>query len=334
MKNKPLVSVIIPFYNSKKHLRRCVKSITEQTYTDVEIVLVNDGSEDGSSEIARQLAGEDERITIIEIPHSGVSVARNTGIEKASGSYIMFADSDDVMNIYIIKRMVTLMLKTDADIVTCKIERTERPEADRTLSETVSFETYSKKSYLRLFFKINSNSWVHYPVAKLYKRELLPVKLYPPGIRVGEDVLGTYLALQNAKKIVELADTGYYYYLNPDSATAEFTDKDFDLIRVWDRMVEVTKGIKPDHAYARLGRQRINFTLLLRMLTQLSAEEIRHSYPMWQRRLYKDLRKCEKELLHSPVIPSRKLMILLLCHMYQPLALGCDLYVRLKKIFK
>ena len=331
MDKKQLISVIMPFYNSEKHLKRSVNSITKQSYRELEIILVCDGSEDGSLDIAKQLAKEDDRIVIIEISHGGVSVARNTGLEKAKGRYIMFADSDDAMNIYIIKRMMMLMEKTRADIVSCGIERTEIIEYDRPLPETISFDTFTQKEYLRLFFKINSNEWVHYPVAKLYKRELLHLPLYPPGIRVGEDVLGTYRAVSKAKKIVSLSDTGYYYYLNPKSATADFSEKDFDLIRVWDRMLYATKGIKPDHAYARLGRQRINFTLLLRMLTQVPAEEIRSNYPVQQKKLLRDLRRCEKELLHSPVIASRKAMIFLLCHMYDPIATLCDLYVRLKR---
>lgn len=331
MKNKPLISVIIPFYNSEKHLKRCLNSITKQTYRELEIILVCDGSEDGSLYMAKKLSEEDDRIIIVEIPHSGVSVARNTGLEKATGKYIMFADSDDAMNIYIIKRMMTVMEKTEADIVSCGIERTEIIEYDEPLPETVSFDTFTQKEYLRLFFKINSNEWVHYPVAKLYKKELLPLPLYPPGIRVGEDVIGTYLAVSNAQKIVALSDTGYYYYINPQGATADFGEKDFDLIKVWDQMVKVTKGKTPDHAYAQLGRHRINFTLLLRLLTQVPAKEIRKKYSVQQKKLLKDLRRCERKLLHSPVITSRKAMIFLLCHMYDPMAVLCDLYVHMKR---
>lgn len=330
MKNRPQISVIIPFYNSEKHLKRCVNSIMRQTFTDLEIILVCDGSEDGSPDIAKKLAEEDDRIIILDIPHGGVSVARNKGLEIATGDYVMFADSDDAMNIYIMNRMMKVMAKTKADIVTCSIERTDTFKETEPLSDTISYKTYKKNEYLRLFFKIKSNEWVHYPVAKLYKRELLPLPLYPPGIRVGEDVLGTYLALSKAKNITALRDTGYYYYTNPNSATADFGKKDFDLIRVWDQMVDVTKGIKPDHAYARLGRQRINFTLLLRMLTQMSAKEIRKNYAAEQKRLLRDLRRCEDDLLRSPVVVSRKFMIFLLCHLYDPVAAGCNLYVYIK----
>ncbi len=331
MENKSLISIIIPFHNSERHLRRCVDTIIQQTYTNLEIILVDDGSQDGSKKVAQKLVSEDKRIVLLEIPHSGVSVARNKGLETAKGSYIMFVDSDDIMNINVIRRMMLLMKKTYADMVTCGIERTEALD-QQPLKKKISFKTYTKEEYLRLFFKINSNEWVHYPVAKLYKKELLPVSLYPPGIRVGEDVIGTYLAISRAEKIVALSDTGYYYYINPESATSDFSEKDFDLIKVWDQMTEITKGTEPDNKYAVLGRNRINFTLLLRMITQVPAKEITVRYSKQQKRLLRDLRRCEDDLLRSPVILSRKLMIFMLCHMYGPTALGCDIFVRLKNM--
>ena len=330
MDRSALISIIIPFHNSEKHLEKCVNSIISQTYDDLEIILVNDGSEDGSLEIAEKFAKEDERIRIISIPQSGVSVARNTALENASGEYIMFADSDDMMNTKIIKRMMMVMQTTKADIVSCGIERTEILK-EGPLNKKIITDTYTKKEYLRLFFKIRSNEWVHYPVAKLYKKELLMMPLYPPGIRVGEDVVGTYRAIIKARKIVALRDVGYYYFINPESATGEFSEKDFDLIEVWDQMVRITKGVKPDHTFALLGRKRINFTLLLRLLTQVPAKEIEAKYGTQQRRLLRDLRRYEDELLHSPVIMSRKIMIFLLCHLYDPVAFGCDIYVRIKK---
>ena len=330
MDKSALISIIIPFHNSEKHLEKCLNSIVNQTYNELEIILVNDGSEDGSPDIAERFAREDGRICVISIPQSGVSVARNTGLENASGEYIMFADSDDMMNTKIIKRMMKVMQSTDADIVSCGIERTEILK-EEPISRDIVTDTYTRKEYLRLFFKIRSNEWVHYPVAKLYKKELLMMPLYPPGIRVGEDVVGTYRAITKAKKIVALKDVGYYYFINPESATGEFSEKDFDLIEVWDQMVRITKGVKPDHTFALLGRKRINFTLLLRLLTQVPAKEIEVRYGARQKRLLRDLRRYEDELLHSPVILSRKVMIFLLCHFYDQVAFGCDLYVRLKK---
>ena len=272
MKTRPLVSVIIPFYNAEKYLRRCVESIAGQTYPELEILLVDDGSEDSSAEIAVSLAENDSRIRVVPIVHSGVSAARNEGLEKVSGSYVLFLDSDDWMDRAIVEMMVDQMTRTEADLVACDIafsdgreinsDGTEKAESTDTAVNSPLTETYSREEYLRFFFKIASNENVHFPVAKLYKKELLPHALYPEGIRVGEDVLGTYRALAKVKQIVWVRKVGYFYFKNPESVTTRFSPKDFDLFRVWDQVVADTQGKEPDHRYARINRDRINFTLL------------------------------------------------------------------------
>ena len=330
MATRDIISVIIPFYNSEKHLKKCVDSVTSQTYSDLEIILVNDGSYDGSRKIAEKLAKKDGRIRILDIENSGVSVARNTGLSQSTGSFVMFADSDDMLNVNIIQRMMKVMKETKADLVTCQIECTDSL-AERPISKSILYDMYSKEEYLRLFFKIGTNVQVHYPVAKLYRREFLPEDLYPAGIRIGEDVVGTYKAISRTEKIAALRDVGYYYYDNPDSVTGSFSDKDFDLLAVWDKMVKITEGKEPDHEYALLGRDRINFTLLLRLITRVPADEIRKKYSSLQKRMLKDLRRCEKRLMKAPIVTSRKLMIALLCHMYEPVAAVGDIRLRIRK---
>ncbi|MBR3242423.1 MAG: glycosyltransferase [Parasporobacterium sp.] len=318
---QPLISVIIPYFNTEKYLVRCVDSITAQTWRNLEIILVNDGSDDRSPSIARELASEDSRIVIMDVPHGGVSIARNAGLERASGKYVLFVDSDDWMAPRIIGHMARLMEKLDADLVTCEIERSEEI-SEFPSAKQAKYSVCTRDAFMRIFFKISSNEWVHFPVAKLYKRELLPKPLYPEHIRVGEDVLGTYLAVAETRKIVRLKEVGYYYFINPRSATSQFDERDFDLIRVWDKVVEATRGKEPDHSYARLNRDRINFTLLLRMLTELPARERKARFGKIEKQLRSDLKKCEKNLLHSPIVFSRKVLIFLLCHCYPVVELG------------
>lgn len=329
-RKQPLISVVIPYYNSEKYLERCVDSITAQSYRNLEILLVNDGSEDRSPLIAEELAGEDPRIVCLTVPHGGVSAARNAGLAKASGEYLMFADSDDWLAPRIIGHMARVMEKTGADMVTCGIERTEEPSGYPD-SRQAKYTVCSRDEFMRIFFKISSNEWVHFPVAKLYKRALLPNPLYPEDIRVGEDVLGTYLAIAETEKITRLKETGYYYYVNPGSATSRFDERDFDLIPVWDQVVEAARGTEPDFGYARLNRERISFTLLLRMLTELSPQERKRKYGREEQQLRKELKKSEKSLLRSPIVISRKIMILLLCRCYPLAAFGGSLFYRIRK---
>lgn len=324
-----MVSVIVPYYNMGKYLKRCVDSITDQTYKRLEIILVNDGSSDNSPEIARELAKNDSRIILVDILHGGVSKARNAGLDKASGDYVMFVDSDDWIKRDLVMHLIKVMVKKKADLVTCELQRVDN-EDQETTTANVRYKEYDRDKYLRILFKIDNNEWVHYPVAKLYKRELLPKDLFPVDIRIGEDVIGTYRAVADAKKIIKISDVGYYYFKNTESATSRFSMQDFDLITVWDEMERITEGVDPDSSYAILNRERINFTLLLRMITRVPRKTINREYKEQEKRLRADLKECEKRLLAGPIVKSRKVMIFMLCHFYPLMGIFCNIFARLK----
>ena len=327
----PLISVIVPYFNTEKFLERCVNSITAQTYKRLEIILVDDGSVDSSFLLAEKLAEKDSRIRNIQVPHGGVSAARNKGLEVASGELIMFVDSDDWIKTDIIGRMLYLMQKEDADIVTCELKSVSGVEEYEEV-QGLKYTNCTRDEFLRLFFKIDSNKYVHFPVAKLYKREKLQTDLFPVGISVGEDVLGTYRAVSNAEKIVRLGEVGYFYYYNALSATGHFSKKDFDLIEVWDKVVSEAEGREPDYEYARINRVRTSFTLLLRMITELSRKEIKKDYKEQQEELRVDLKANKKVLLKSPIVFSRKVLIFILCHFFVPAAFFGNIYVKLSRL--
>ena len=111
-----MISVIVPVYNVKDYLERCVKSIINQTEKDIEIILVDDGSTDGSSLICDELAKSDNRITVFHKANGGLSSARNCGIERAKGKYLCFIDSDDIISPYFVEHLLTLIQKYNCDI--------------------------------------------------------------------------------------------------------------------------------------------------------------------------------------------------------------------------
>lgn len=113
----PVISVIVPVYNAEKYLRESLDSIVNQTYKNIEIILVDDGSTDGSSAICDEYADKDVRIKVYHIPNGGVSNARNLGINNANGEYLMFVDSDDIILPYVVERAIKLALEHNADIV-------------------------------------------------------------------------------------------------------------------------------------------------------------------------------------------------------------------------
>lgn len=113
---KPLISVIIPVYNTELYLERCLKTVTENTYKNLEIICVNDGSTDHSLDILKQLAVQDSRIRVIDQPNGGVSAARNHGLDVASGEYIAFIDSDDWVNRYYFEDLLNIIEDYSADV--------------------------------------------------------------------------------------------------------------------------------------------------------------------------------------------------------------------------
>lgn len=122
-----MISIIVPVYNSEKYIDRCLDSILNQTYKDLEIVLVNDGSNDQSLKILENYALRDTRIKVVNQENKGVAAARNTGLDNATGDYILYVDSDDWIENNMVERMVEL--SANADIVFCGNDNAVSPES-------------------------------------------------------------------------------------------------------------------------------------------------------------------------------------------------------------
>ena len=114
-----MISIIIPVYNVKLYLDNCIQSVIQQSYTDFECILVDDGSTDGSSEICDQWAEKDNRIIIVHQPNGGVSSARNKGLEQAKGEYICFIDSDDWVDVDYLSAMINNLKEKETDLIIC-----------------------------------------------------------------------------------------------------------------------------------------------------------------------------------------------------------------------
>ena len=117
-----MISVIVPVYNAEEYLEECLESIKNQTYTNIEVILVNDGSSDGSKEICEQYCEKDNRFKLVNQENQGQSVARNLGVAESVGEFIMFVDSDDVINKNVLEVLLPYM-KTEVDIVECRMTR-------------------------------------------------------------------------------------------------------------------------------------------------------------------------------------------------------------------
>ena len=170
------VSVIVPVFNAEAYLRECLDSIINQTYTNLEIILVNDGSTDRSAAICEEYATRDNRVRVYhkKLGGNGVGATRNTALSLVTGDYILFVDNDDWLEHTHIELLYEALQKYNADIVASEVIRAtnidnynEKKKFDKLITE------YTRDEYLEIYFKIKGNKTIYYAPSKLYKREVL-----------------------------------------------------------------------------------------------------------------------------------------------------------------
>ncbi|MBE5881088.1 MAG: glycosyltransferase [Lachnospiraceae bacterium] len=227
---KPLISVIIPVYKVEKYLRRAVDSVLSQTYTNLEIILVDDGSPDECPAICDAYAAKEARVRVIHKENGGLSDARNAGIDVAGGDYIAFLDSDDYYAPCFIEVLYRELVKSDAQVSLCRYEVTEKldvadgPDFAGVWQEykdgkTESF-VYDRKQMLLNQYDAHCPDATYFIVAwnKLYKASLFKQVRYPKG-KIHEDEATTYRIFDKITRGVYVNAPLYAYYSMPDSIT-------------------------------------------------------------------------------------------------------------------
>lgn len=201
------ISIVVPIYNVEKYLRKCIDSILNQTYHNLEIILVNDGSTDSSGDICNEYKNKDERIVVIHQENKGMSSARNAGIEIATGQYIGFVDSDDYIEKDMYERLFQNIIDYNADIAICGFVFEEN---NKIVSKnfTNNVEVFDKATALEELLKdrkIHSYVW-----NKLFKRELWNDAKFKLGVAF-EDIDIMYKLFKKANKIIYINSLEYYY---------------------------------------------------------------------------------------------------------------------------
>ena len=209
------LSIIIPVYNVAAWLPETIESVLAQTFRDLELILINDGSTDGSGEICDRYAQWDSRVRVIHQKNAGVSAARNTGVAAAKGEYIGFVDSDDIIERDMYAVMMGLAEKHDADVVQCLHDRASSLNGD-TRSDDV--EVMDGAFFVRRMFTKNGGDYTNQVAlwSKVYRRELFENITFPVG-RVYEDEQETYKLCLNAKILVETPNILYHYIKRENS---------------------------------------------------------------------------------------------------------------------
>lgn len=233
--NKFKLSIIVPVYNATKYLNRCINSLVNQSIENIEIILVDDGSTDDSLSICREWALKDNRIVIVEQENSGVSTARNRGIEISNGEFVLLLDSDDWLALNTVEVLLKEQQRENADCVVFGFNQT---------SGNI-WAPLEEKCYNTLFaLKTDFPYWLNTEllsssVNKLYKRQLIK-KLYPKGMAFGEDLLFSLDYLEQCKCISFIKEPLYQHEVyNNTSLTHTFNINRFrDIETIQNRILE------------------------------------------------------------------------------------------------
>ena len=234
MYDNNLVSIIIPVYNSERYLNKCIKSILNQTYKNIELIIINDGSIDNSGDLCDVYAKEDLRVKVIHVKNSGVSSARNKGIEVATGKFIGFVDSDDYIEANMIETLVNEMYKNNVDIVLCGYKRIckDSNKIKTTINSSVyNQESITKKEFLNLFGNLFVDFYINYLWNKLYITDIIKKSNinFDNSINWGEDLMFNlqYLGYCNNITIIDKRLYNYINY-NNDSLTSKYNSELFN----------------------------------------------------------------------------------------------------------
>jgi len=210
-----LVSVIVPVYNSSNYLHRCINSILKQSYRDIEVILVDDGSTDGSGEICDLIASDDKRVRVFHTPNSGVSSARNTGINSARGVFIFFVDSDDYIETYAVHALVEGYNQSHADIVVGAFNKVKNGSVISEVSDFTENQLLTRKGLIDYTLKYLRNPRQHQLLmstwAKLFRSEIIKNNnvLFNTELRTAEDVAFNFDYLKNAETVYFINEVIY-----------------------------------------------------------------------------------------------------------------------------
>lgn len=249
------VSIVVPVYNVRKYLCECLDSLLAQTYKEIEIVLVDDGSTDESNSICRQYANKDKRIKLIVQKNQGAAMAKNTGLDNTTGDYITFLDSDDLVEPQWIETMVETLERLDADVVECEFAKKyiSSIEAEKDVPRS---GVYTCEQYLEQYLD-------HWTCSlfwnKLFKAELMENIRFRKERRCIDDEFFTYKVLSNAKIIVHIENMLYYYRQRLSSAVSNEKNREQKTEDALEIMIERYEWIK--ERFPKLIKKYLNHDL-------------------------------------------------------------------------
>lgn len=238
MKSNPLVSIIIPVYNVENYLEKSLDSVINQSYKNLEIILVDDGSTDNSGKICDDYLKKDSRINVIHQKNKGTSEARNKALKQANGEYISFVDSDDILDLQFIEVLLHNAIKNQADISGCKFEVVKEQKIKKETSPVGQEKVYTKIEYIDSLLKDKINFSC---CTKLFKSKHIKKLTFPKNKKY-EDMLFLIQAVDQSKTYVETTEALYFYIVRKNSNTTSiFNLQQLDFIKNVDEICTFLK---------------------------------------------------------------------------------------------
>ncbi|KRM84214.1 hypothetical protein FC35_GL000469 [Limosilactobacillus coleohominis DSM 14060] len=327
MNDNPLISVIIPVYNVRNYLNKCLESVLQQTYKNLEIILVDDGSTDGSENIVEEYSQKDSRIKVIHQVNGGLSRARNTGLDVMKGSYVTFVDSDDYITPDYVEYLFNLIKQTDfaVKLSLCSLMNHFSVTDKNINCGDDSERLLSGEKCIEMMCYHNLVDTCAY--AKLAKKELYDQVRFPEG-KLFEDIATTYQLFLQCDKVACGFKPKYFYNIRSNSiVTSQFSRRKLELNEMTDSMAREVNKRYPRLSKATLRRQvYARFSTLNQSLNTRDVREI-------QRRLVEYIKRNKKAVLQDSNTPKRDRVAYLLLSFGLPVyKVGWNIYEKIKGI--
>ena len=295
------ISVIIPIYNASKYLRECLETVLSQTYSDLEVILVDDGSNDGSSEICDEIEAIDQRIKVIHQINAGPSAARNAGLKAATGTYIGFVDADDMVETDMYEMLISTAIVSNADIVSSgvRIRSLDGQEVRESIIKHV--QKMNREEALEALLTSRLNVAVY---SKLFEKDILTEIMFREDKLYAEDKFFVFQAILKADNIIVIPESKYIYIKHDASATTSvISKKNFDAfelaVETKRQISKYYKKLIPAAEYnliytiellmRRLENEKMNKKLAVEKMQCLRALKSTHIAAVWRFGSFKEV---------------------------------------------
>lgn len=308
MSREPLISVIVPAYNAEAFLDQCLESIVAQSYRRLEVIVVDDGSTDGTGEICDRWAGKDDRIRVIHQPNGGHSAARNTALDAMTGELVTMVDSDDVLHSEFVTTLLEIMSSYDADIAVGDYIAFEGQEPQFPQTADGHIRQYDQHEALMAVFY--QQGLTHSPWGRLFKASLFQDIRFPLGL-IYEDLAIIYSLLKKCRCVVATDRVLYGYRQHSSNSMRVFSPRRADVLKVCEQL-EQDFMIKDQQYLKALHSRQLSayFNILL-----LSHQDKSNDYAELQDRCWQGIKRLRRDCLFDAEVRAKNKLGILVSYL-------------------